>query len=165
MGTSRKIPMHRAGSSRGSSARPVPHPGVNGADRNTPTFISPFQPPTGHHDLAADLDPGGWKNVTVAGYPFRVKTPQPQAVSVLSFAWSQHQRNTAIAHETMVDFVTHHTHPDDLGAVLPRMADPDDESFGMDEFTELVKQIVTVGTARPFLPWLALSTPRRTRGG
>jgi hypothetical protein len=154
MAGARKIPMHRATTPRGGTARSVPHPGVNGADKNTPTFISPYQPPPSYDDFAADIDPTGWKRVEVAGFPFRVKTPQPQAIDVLSFAWSKHARSDKIAHQSLIDFVARYTHPEDLAEVLGIMADPDDARFEVEQFHELVKQIATVGTARPFWPSL-----------
>lgn len=100
----------------------------------------------------------------MAGFDFRVTAPLPEAIDVLSRAWSKHSKAQRIAHATLVDFVSRYTHPDDLAVVLTHMADPDDLSFGSDDFNELVKSIATVGTARPFWPSLGSSRRRRTRG-
>lgn len=147
--------MHRPARRAGTGSRSVPHPGTGSAADKGPTFISPFQPPPAHYDMAADVDPQGWKTVQAGSLTFRVRTPQPEAISVLSFAWSDHQKSDRIKHETLIDFVNRYTHPDDLVPALMAMADPDDDSFGTAEFNQLVKAIATVGTARPFWPSLA----------
>ena len=143
--------MHRPRPAAGGGARSVPHPGTSGGAQG-PTFISPFQPPAGYDDLAADVDPLGWKHIEVAGFSFRVRSPQPEAITVLAVAWSKYQRSKSIKTETLVDFVSRYTHPDDLAPVLMAMADPDDERFDTEQFHDLVKGIATVGTARPFGP-------------
>jgi hypothetical protein len=146
--------MHRPARNVGGASRAVPHPGVGGGANSEPTFVSPFQPPPAHDDLAADTEPHGWKSVHVGDFHFRVRSPQPEAIHVLSMAWSQHQKSERISTGTLMDLVARYTHPDDLAVALMAMADPDDGRFGTEEFHDLVKGIVTVGTARPFWPSL-----------
>lgn len=162
MATSRKVPVNRARPSGGSVSRSAGHPGVSGAEAAS-AFKSPYQPPAAALDFAGDItaaDPHAWHAVLVGGSAWRLKLPTPAAMGLLAEA--ARSRGQAQV-DAFNGFVLSHLHPDDVPALLMRMADPDD-SFGGDEFRELYRLAVTVGTARPFAPW-SVSAPQVSSPG
>lgn len=156
--------MHRGGGRGGSAGRTVSRPGVNTGDTAS-NFVSPWQPPPATLDLNADviaLDPNAWQLVHVAGYFWRVRPATPQAVAMLTAILETKGGAQVQAINT---FLAAQLHPDDLRRMLERMMDPDDTGFDHDEYTELYRAAVTVGTARPFLQSSAFPELRLTRGG
>lgn len=155
---SRRVPVHRASGSRGGGGgRTVSRPGVN-AEGQGGGFQSPYQPPTGRLDLEADvtaLDPDAWHLVHVADRFWRVKVPTPNAIGLLAEIIEQ---KGGAQLQAMNMFIAHHMHPDDLALMLMKMADPED-SFGAQDYQELYRATVTVGTARPFSRSSASSGP------
>jgi hypothetical protein len=126
-------------------------------------FVSPFQPPSGAEDMAADLravlDPEGWNVIHVAGHYWRVRHPNADALAQLNEIMD-HKGGEQI--QAINAFLARHLHPEDMSYMLFRMTDPDD-SFSSTDYQALYRQVVTCGTARPF--WLCSDwsgPPRRT---
>lgn len=158
---SRKVPVPRARGGAGSGSRTVSRPGVNSDGKSN--FQSPYQPPPSADDLSGDiamLDPNAWQAVFVAGQVWRVKVPTPSALGLLGEIL---ERKGGSQVQAINMFLAAHMHSDDLATMLTRMSDPDD-SFGGDEYQELYRQTVTVGTARPFSRSSDSSGPLYTAG-
>ena len=152
---SRKVPVPKPRNASGGMPRAVSRPGVN--SDGGPGFQSPFQPPPAYADLAADaaalLDPDAWQVVHAGGTFWRVRTATPAALALLS----QLPDLKGGEQVTVINrFIGEHMHPDDFATLLERMVDPED-SFGADEYQDLYRQMVTVGTARPF--WQSSDSP------
>lgn len=139
--------MHRAPARSGGGPRPVSRPGVSG--NGDSGFMSPFQPPPGYDDLAADVDRDAWHEITVAGDVWHVKVPDATAVHVLTIATSRHQKDNRRKLRATHDFIQRYMRPEDFLYMLSRMANPDDKC--PDLLDDMLAGIATVGTARPFL--------------
>lgn len=140
-----------------SSRRTVSRPGVNG-DSGSSNFQSPYQPPPAELDFDGDLammSPDAYTLVQVEGYFWRIKIPTPEALKHLAGVPDLEGSEQIHA---MNAFLQRHIHPDDFRLVLQRMLDPDD-TFTAEHYTDLYRQAVTVGTARPFR--LSSASPAR----
>lgn len=158
---SRKVPVPRGRGGGGNSPRTVSRPGVNSDGKSN--FQSPYQPPPAGDDLGGDiamLDPNAWQMVYVAEVFWRVKVPTPSALGLLGEIL---ERKGGSQVQAINMFLSAHMHPDDLTTMLTRMSDPED-SFGADEYQELYRKTVTVGTARPFSRSSDSSGPLYTAG-
>lgn len=147
---SRKVPVHRPSRPAGGGGRSAPHPGVSGAQK--PSFVSPYQPPSGGVDLGADvtaMDPDAWRVVMAGGMAWRAKVPSANAIGLLSEIIDS-RGGTQI--RTINMFLAAHLHAEDMARMLERMVAPDD-SFGNADYQDLYRAVVTLGTARPF--WLS----------
>lgn len=162
MAGARKVPMHRGGGgARGGAGRAAPHPGTGGSTK--PTFQSPYQPPPGSADLAADtlsVTTDDWQVVHVCGEFWRVKTPSSSSLGLLAEIVDSKGAHQV---KTVNMFLAAHMHPEDMARMLERMIDPEDV-FGPTDYTELYRSAVTVGTARPFSRSSASPAPPPTDG-
>lgn len=123
-------------------------PGVN-AEGSGSNFHSPYQPPPSSVDFEGDLvlqDPEAYALIHVGEYFWRVKVPSPQALKALAEVPDLKGGQRVKA---MNAFLQHHMHPEDFRLAIRRLLDPDD-AFNAVSYTELYRQTVTVGTARPF---------------
>lgn len=146
-----------------SSRRVVSRPGVNG-DGSGSNFQSPYQPPPSNRDFDGDLamlDPNAYTMVHVGEYFWRVKVPTPEALKALAEVPDLKGGEQIHA---MNAFLQHHMHPDDFRLAVRRLLDPDD-SFTAERYTDLYRQAVTVGTARPFRPSSGSPALLSTAGG
>lgn len=151
--------MHRGRGGGAKGGRSVSHPGVSAAAK--PSFVSPFQPPPGSVDLLAEAQPGTWHTAFVGGMAWRLKVPLPSALGLLSEIID----TVGGAQVKVINgFMIMHMHPGDLETMLCRMLDPEDP-FGGEEFIELYRAAVTVGTARPFSLSSTSAELRPTGGG
>lgn len=144
---SRKVPVHRPSRTVASGGRTASHPGVSNS--NGPSFVSPYQPPPAGLDLSGDisaLDPNAWQPVVADGRLWRAKIPSASSLGLLNEIIES--RGGAQV-KTINMFLAAHMHPDDMALMLERMIDPDD-SFKSEEYMELYRAVVTLGTARPF---------------
>lgn len=124
---------------------------------------SPFPPPPGDTDLAAQSDPGRWHDFTVAGIALRGRVPAPTALHVLTTATSPHVRGE-IQNDMTWLFLRDHLHPDSLDAVQYALVDPD-SGWTIARLGEVIRGIATLGTARPSGPSPRSRRRRRTTGG
>lgn len=163
MSTARRVPINRGRPASGGTRRAVAHPGVDGTNAAA-AFKSPYQPPTAVEDLAGDIstaDPNAWQVTFIGGAAWRLRIPTPADLGVLAEV-------ATLKGGAQVDalnrFVLGHLHPDDVEPLLNHMADPD-VAFGGDQFQELYRFAVTVGTARPFGPWSVSRQLLHSAGG
>lgn len=132
-----------------SSRRVISRPGVN-ADGTGSNFQSPYQPPPAGLDFAGDLalmTPGSYTMVYAGSQFWRVKVATPAELQDLAQVPELKGGAQIIA---MNSFLQRHLHPEDFRLVIRRMLDPDD-SFTAENYSEMYRLAVTVGTARPFL--------------
>lgn len=131
-----------------SSRRTVSRPGVNG-DGTGSNFQSPYQPPPAVLDFDGDLalmEPDAYTLVHVGEYFWRIRVPAPEVLKHLS---EVPDLTGAERIKAMNSFLQHHLHPEDFRLVVRRLLNPDD-AFSAELYTDLYRQAVTVGTARPF---------------
>jgi hypothetical protein len=162
---SRKVPVPRAKGGASAARRAASHPGVGGGGTSPagPAFVSPFQPPAGIGDLHGDLlaAEGGWATVVAGGATWRVRVPDAHSLGPLVEAQNASGGERI---RSMSAFLVRQMHPEDMATLLDRMADPDD-SFDEDDYQELYRAAVTVGTARPFWQSSRWLSPPRITGG
>lgn len=117
-----------------------------------------FGPPDGLPDLLSQVDDvesgiGRWHRVEVGGQAVLIRKPQPNALRSFSAAVSRHAK--ANSNDMVTLFVQEHTHPESWEALLVRMLDPEDP-IGLDTLGAVMREIATLGTARPTVPSPAL---------
>lgn len=146
-----------------SNRRVVSRPGVNG-DATGSNFQSPYQPPASGPDFEGDLtlmDPDAYTLVHVGDYFWRVKVPSPGVLKQLADIPDLTGGDRIKA---MNIFLQRHLDPEDFRLVVRRLLNPDD-AFSAEMYTDLYRQAVTVGTARPFRLSSVSPGRRSTAGG
>lgn len=153
------------------AGRSTPTPSSGGS--NTPRFESPYQPPPGHPDLAAqvvDLQhrrTQRWKTrntletpttghshpftITMAGEHYKVRNPRPEALHAFTEATGPHIKDTRLRNDMIQLFLANHLEPDGFERIIYRLMDPDDE-VDRDDLGNLMRDIVTLATNRPTVP-------------
>lgn len=93
-----------------------------------------------------------WKydTVTVNGRVIQARQPQPAAIQAFTMATSKHS-SPKTQNEMVAMFVRNHISPRSYQELLTAMMDPDD-AFTIESFGELMREIATLGTARPTPP-------------
>lgn len=153
--TTRKVPVHRpsGGGANRAARRAASHPGTGSGSANGDSgFISPFQPPPGQHDLGGDiarLSAGEWQAVVVGDLVWRARPGSSRQIGDLVEALESEGSARILA---MARYLIEHMERDDLVRLLLRLMDEDDTVVTTEYFYKLWRAIVTVGTARPFLP-------------
>ena len=114
-----------------------------------------FEPPDSDLDLQVQteqlrLGTYGEYTMDVAGEMVPVFAPTPQAIHVFKSAVSKYTpRKTQ--NDLVTLFVQDHTTPEQFERLMVRMIDPTD-TFTMPMLGEIMRKIVTFGTARPTKP-------------
>jgi hypothetical protein len=144
-----------------STRRTVSRPGVS--TEGASAFYSPFQPPPAGLDFdgdAAILGVGEHINVLVGGKMWRLKVPDTLALKLIT---DIHDAPGGQQIQLINAFLQRQLHPVDFQQVLRRLLNPDD-TFTTDEYMELYRRAVTVGTARPFRRSSGSREQRRSHG-
>ena len=123
----------------------------NPGDSAVSNAPSPFPPPPGDDDLAAQSDPDRWHDFTIGGITLRGRVPPPQALHVLRTATSGHVRAEVQTDMTWL-FLRDHLDEPSVDRIMAAMIDPD-TTWDMTRLGEVIRAIATLGTARPFVPW------------
>lgn len=137
-------------------------------------MTSPYEPPSGAADLAAQVDDLDVRMAVAVGehvtatadagpdaqrYPYRIehggvvvwaRRPRPEALHAFSMAVSKHSKT-----ETQTDMVTlfvqSHVAAASYELLLEQLMDPDG-TFTTDDLGGVMRDIATLGTARPTAP-------------
>lgn len=106
-------------------------------------------------------DPNAYTMVHVGGYFWRARVPGPAALKDVATVADSRSGDQLHA---INSFLHAHLHPDDFAIAARRLLTPDD-AFSTEDYIDLYRAAVTVGTARPFPQSSASRARRRSRGG
>lgn len=109
-----------------------------------------FDPPPGNDDLASQVF-GDEYTIAVGGETIAVKRPNARALHVFTTAISRHAPKES-QNNMVALFVRDHMSETDYERLLARMIDPDETSVSLADLGRVMREIATLGTARPTGP-------------